>query len=1377
MEGRPEDISLLASGGATPSLIPVQGGGGGGGGGGGSQEPWPGYSEENSVLEAGASPNAEPIPIKGGGLGDVLSWLTGSQPSAAAVTPASSLMPPLSLTPETAFNTLWNALNPNDKFTILADTTKAAVGSKHPEDDVPAALVNNTLDAIDKQYGKSVDITDPNIQQALKYGSDAQLKAGREAYIDGEAAGLKGEALNQSVVDAMNEVERTKSTYVSPLQLSITKPIVPSSSQKMYRTYEEKTVFRNEYKLDITPVNQHPIIHWMNHIKAKYVTKSASFRTHLNNYTKHQLSRWNAVSRKTSTSATVPRAKLEGSKYVSETSLDRLAICLHNTIEHVVITPPLKNIGGFDGFKMLLRNLCDLNILKIDETNYTCKINKKVALIFSSCYDKADYSDEDSNLSELFVYLTDLEMTNSNNIFCISNYTDDNTEASQSLLNKIINENADNPSHRELPTFLSPTHVIFPYKLKNGINGIIVSGESESLERDDSTPNIFNDIYKNLNYGIAGFGVFVPAKYRFTQYNSSIIKYEYSNSDLIMFDAFKINGTPPTGDGPLDKVNMNFMKTEQRIFKFNLDKLLEASMMVFPTSNFENMEDAILYVVENPSNNKKFQIFFDRDSFIIIAELFIYLYKNIDGFVNKYYEIMKVNNEGKKGQLKAVIKNFFEKNIDYVTYIRYPLTSEYKVYKTLIEYVSGVQNIQDIYQNQIFKSAASGGGRKKKSKPKRKLQIGGGGCTDIDDVSVTGRMKALGKFDVTQISPFTILVLSLEKEKSKHPICTVNISDHDVKVNSIFTEWPNETEIADISNLEIVDIGDKTYSIRLGADTVKRNWEGYKSLQTGGATLEEYEGQYEKLLSEITTTVAELPETIGGSSEFVGGAVLDYSGISSISSISDTLDISDTDYPVKIVRKSGDIVPVNMKSTDTIGDLKNAIQTLYAIPVGLQHYFLAPLSQSGGGISTMSTMSTMSMMSTISMMSTTTQTTIAVKTVSVTANFPIPHTAFKPDGNLNLTAISVISAKIQKRVNAISGCEACTVDIPAVTNSDGISVLQSGGGGSPMYSLTYRITDVPINIPDFTFSEPSFLLSIFLDDPSAYCPAGEMPDSTSIQCIPTNNPTVHMYTTDELDQHSKFNWVPPVVAAGVGLAGLGALAYMNKNESKKKDSKNKDSIQANKSVLPETGGGPKGYRESVPILVKGEAELLNDLNLSPLNMALIFKEGNDYANKFGYTNLKSWSTAIPMFLNNLTTQKCYSNRLLLTKSECEESKCFLYSIRDYLDSTEGDKLIQSRVLEADTSEFNQDSLETDEHISLSKVHIEAPQFTKDEQGRPYVRVGAIEKRTNKRVHFNLTLTAKRLTEGEVTDEEKEQLRNMFEEKKTKYSSNYVMYLY
>ena len=105
--------------------------------------------------------------------------------------------------------------------------------------------------------------------------------------------------------------------------------------------------------------------------------------------------------------------------------------------------------------------------------------------------------------------------------------------------------------------------------------------------------------------------------------------------------------------------------------------------------------------------------------------------------------------------------------------------------------------------------------------------------------------------------------------------------------------------------------------------------------------------------------------------------------------------------------------------------------------------------------------------------------------------------------------------------------------------------------------------------------------------------------------------------------------------------------------------------------------------------------------------------------------------------------------------------------------------VNNNFLKGDSAKDTREpSLEDDTEVKIGKISIAEPRYSIFE-GKPTVRVGAIEKATNKRVHFNLKLSKDSENKGQrfPTDAEIEELKAEFEKKQLQYKSKYVMYLY
>ena len=1440
---RPEDVSLLASGGAPPTLIPVQGGGG--------SVPWEGYNAEQSVLANAGGELPQITPVQGGGqISNIIGWLAGAP---GTDTPSNAPSMPSVLTPETAVNTLWTNLDDIDKLGAVTDTVqKVAAINAEGGDDMQLAngivygLTESVLGRIDRKYGTAPDISklDETNQDLFKYGTDAQIEAGTEAYRD-KCNGMGGQELNKCISEAMEAAANSPNpTYIQVSRINLRRGIVPDEAKKTYATYENKTVYRNEYRLNQEVViENHPVALWMQYLYKAHIgvnsESSPLFRKFIQFYIQEQKKVWEHTKQLSGKVVQYPLANLSDDNYIIEeadiSTFPRRIVCLQKTIEHIVVVPPLDNlkydvdINIKENFKSILRDLYDMNILKIEEesTKYTCKVHKKVALIFPECYTALTKEASADTANNVLVALYTLELTNPNNVFVMTEYNKgtsikNSIKYGNYLLSRIKLNTP--PITQIIPNFLSPTHVVFPYKLMSNVNGFLISSEEES--RNEETYNIFTSMYKNKNYGATGFGLFAKANYPFTKFNSGIIRYNYSENFtnyLFKTDIKDKDDRDLKGD---------FETVFQKLSDSNPVKLSIGKSI----ANFIKAidpDDKLLVAATNAISvvAKGCTLYFKRNVFIVIMELFLYLNKNVEKLATEIIaaaaaETPAIDITSEKETLKNRIKTYLDDYINkrYVEYLRYPLTESYQEYKKLRS-LEG-KPLTEIYPSPV----QTAGGRRKKTK---RLQIGGAGsCSQFE---LTDRTSALGKFDAEQYAPYNIFVLSWKNKEENNPVCELVNSDFPGNTGNAFSEWHNKVDIAGISALEIIDVGEKTYAIRSGRDdnnleiydlnkNIKSNWEGYTATQQGGggAKLEEYEAQYDKLLNEITTTLGtpDGPAIAGGAlaAEPVIHALYT-STMTCVSSISSavcntsTSVLYYTDYPINIINSAGKTIKLTMRSIDTILDLKKSVEAKVGIPSRDQHYLTIkpPRALSGGGntiaspdpviinhsgyISSMMCISTLSTISSPTCFVSTSYVVDPNSTSFATIGIDLLPSNILLNGMITLDALGSLHDALNTCLISIDpSFSSSIINIKSTDNTVTYYKEQQSGGGSVVninmeFSMTGLTDKVNLTLVDATTDGSPFILKLQAAlqkkfpgamtrplESDLHCPTGEMLDNTPVRCIPTkgSSPGIYVFTTKELygTPTEQPNWIPTIVTgAVVGAVGLGALALSG--ESSSEIQKKKDGLLATTNVSP-GGGGTYLQRKNAPILVKGEADLLNDLNLTPINMSEIFNVENKYATL--YPNLAVWHKAIPAFFENLTTRKCYNNSLLLTRSECEETKCFLYSIRDYLNKGTGVQP-NMNVMKGDVSDLNEPDIEADSDIVFSNTNMDPPQYRVEEE-KATVRAAAIEKRTNHRWHFDIQLKdkAKDTKNNIVTPEEKEQLLEMFQNLKTKYP-NYVLYLY
>jgi hypothetical protein len=193
------------------------------------------------------------------------------------------------------------------------------------------------------------------------------------------------------------------------------------------------------------------------------------------------------------------------------------------------VIPPLEELKTYNDnevldttaiLKMVLRDLYDLNVFNIDEEAGTCKINKKVALVFASAY-----TAETTTYRSVFLYTSTLEMQNKYNVFSMSNFSENEVKAGLYLLNLITKEQTQS---MEIPTLLSPCGILYPFKMKN-VDGIFIGCNFN----EECSKNIFAEVYRSPYYGKQGCGLFVSDRTSFVKCNRSILRYNYvvNNAD------------------------------------------------------------------------------------------------------------------------------------------------------------------------------------------------------------------------------------------------------------------------------------------------------------------------------------------------------------------------------------------------------------------------------------------------------------------------------------------------------------------------------------------------------------------------------------------------------------------------------------------------------------------------------------------------------------------------------------------------------------------------------------------------------------------------------------------------------------------------------
>ena len=535
--GKNENISLLDTGGGTAELIPVQGGGGSSGGGssgGGSIA----YNESVSLLDTGGGTNTvELLPVQGGGqVADLTGLFTSAAPGSGSAIAAAQTDP---------LGTLFSTLPLMDQI----DTIKQAVATQMVgtqaglnNDQIAEIIVNSTLsktqDSIRAKYGIPHYDVDPTTQAAIDTGSAGEQQAARDAVAKYDADPSNHNKTQHEQVEeksaavfaatmAYREDAKNRGLLV-PIQRTKLKGKVIEFKTKLIEKINhlkgvdinriEYTV-KGEGILDIVQYKDYNsnLQSWMAGL-SRQITKffPAIVKQHIEIH-RHD---WTQALIQTRMKTEYPvvfeqdlpsiATDLANNKFTRSDYYTRYVVSLPYTMKLIVTIPPMK--GDIQLFIETLTTLQALNLIKYvrgDEKN-RWQVAKDAVLVFSHPF--YDYSKGKSDRvginRMLFVCMNELEMENRHRVFCLS----DGGSADLVRVGLYDICNCDNPDSTKriksksgieyvIPTLLSPTHVLFPYKL-NAMNGILISGEVESEAGAFlNEPNPFTTIYRSALYG------------------------------------------------------------------------------------------------------------------------------------------------------------------------------------------------------------------------------------------------------------------------------------------------------------------------------------------------------------------------------------------------------------------------------------------------------------------------------------------------------------------------------------------------------------------------------------------------------------------------------------------------------------------------------------------------------------------------------------------------------------------------------------------------------------------------------------------------------------------------------------------------------------
>ena len=423
--GRPEDVSLLETGGGTPQLIAVQGGGG-------NDSAPPGHDPNQSLLETGgAAP--EIMAVQGGGL---LSWFSGAKESTADL-PAD----PRNLTEED-LNSMYGGLSVTDKFNVVSKAGESYVSlmntSAEPENKAQIFVSGVAANLTNLTYkSKGVDISrvtllNPDLQDIVNYGTPEQRDIIRKKYE--ESNGNLDEKFYKEVSEGLLNTRTGKAIFDSD-------KVITTMSEPAKRQYEAKSrsyVYRSEHSIKSIKMEatQTEADAWCDSIIAKNGANKGEF---FREYTEGVLRKAAISSEKAKEGVRVALVPKEVEQIVHIPSISD------------TYTSPSKPM---DVFRTVLNMLFDMNIVRFvpQGGNTICKVNGKVLVVFSNFMQDTQFMEEYNNV---LLCILSMETSNDGRVLVLSSKNNGG--------------------------LLCPTHVLYPYLLQNNITGLLISGDSEGF--------------------------------------------------------------------------------------------------------------------------------------------------------------------------------------------------------------------------------------------------------------------------------------------------------------------------------------------------------------------------------------------------------------------------------------------------------------------------------------------------------------------------------------------------------------------------------------------------------------------------------------------------------------------------------------------------------------------------------------------------------------------------------------------------------------------------------------------------------------------------------------------------------------------------------